>query len=103
MSDTPFLLDPYIAKIPNFPKAGITFYDISLALEDASIFSQMTKAFCEKAQTYSPDMLVGIDARGFLFGAAAVSLECAVVMIRKTDKLPGETIETSYSLEYGEA
>ena len=63
----------------------------------------MTKAFCEKARTYAPDMLVGIDARGFLFGTAAVSLECGVVMIRKLGKLPGGTIETSYSLEYGEA
>ena len=104
MSDTPFILDPYISKIPDFPKTGITFYDISPALEDAYAFSQMTKAFCEKARSYSPDMLVGIDARGFLFGAAAaVTLKCGVVMIRKTGKLPGETIETSYSLEYGEA
>ena len=53
MSDTPFILDPYIAKIPDFPKAGITFYDISPALEDIYAFSQMTKAFYEKAWSNS--------------------------------------------------
>ena len=48
MSDTPFILDPYIAKIPDFPKTGITFYDISPALEDAYAFSQMTRRFVKK-------------------------------------------------------
>ncbi len=104
MNEPLFSLDPYIAKIPDFPKAGITFYDISPALEDPHAFAQMTDAFCKKASAYEPDLLVGIDARGFLFGAAAaISLGCGLVMVRKTGKLPGETVEKSYSLEYGEA
>ena len=98
-----FSLDPYIAKVPDFPKTGITFYDISPALEDPHAFAQMTEAFCKKASAYEPDLLIGIDARGFLFAAAAaVPLGCGLVMMRKTGKLPGKTIETSYSLEYGE-
>ena len=104
MYESLFSLDPYIAKIPDFPKPGITFYDISPALEDPYAFGQMIDAFCKKEHAYEPDLLVGIDARGFLFGAAAaVPLGCGFVMVRKTGKLPGETVETSYSLEYGES
>ncbi|MGC6536659.1 MAG: adenine phosphoribosyltransferase [Candidatus Puniceispirillaceae bacterium] len=99
-----FNLDSHIAKIPDFPKPGILFYDISPALEDADVLKQMIAALTEIALPLRPDIIAGIDARGFLFAMPlALSLNCGTVMIRKSGKLPGKVFEESYELEYGKA
>ena len=104
MNESLFSLDPYIIRIPDFPRASITFYDRSPALEDDHAFAQITVTFCIKAYAYETDLLVGIDERGFLFGAAAaVPLGFGLVMVRKTGKQPSEAVETSYSPKYCEA
>ena len=97
-------LDDHISKTPNFPKEGITFYDISPVLEEAGALRALTQSMTDLARDFAPDMIAGIDARGFLFAMpVALGLECGVVMIRKAGKLPGKLIEESYALEYGTA
>ena len=97
-------LDPHLAKIPDFPKPGITFYDISPVLEDPDTLQQTVAALAHAAAEYQPDVIVGLDARGFLFCVpVAMQLGLGTVMVRKAGKLPGEVIEQSYALEYGEA
>ena len=96
--------DHHIAKIPEFPKPGITFYDISPILEDPTIAQQAVDELVNLAKQYQPDLIVGLDARGFLFSLpVALGLNVGTVMVRKAGKLPGDVIERSYSLEYGEA
>ena len=98
------LLDKHIAKIPNFPKKGITFYDISPILESPRLLKQTIDALCEEATVFKPDLICGIDARGFLFATPlAYNLNCGVIMIRKSNKLPGKVLVQSYELEYGSA
>ena len=99
-----FDLDAHISKTPDFPKPGIVFYDFSPALEDGAILAEMIAALCEIAKPLRPDVIAGIDARGFLFATPlALSMGCGAVMVRKAGKLPGEVLEQSYALEYGEA
>lgn len=99
-----FDLDPHIGKIPGFPKPGITFYDISPALESPTVLKDVIHALTGLAAEFEPDITAGIDARGFLFAMPlALALDTGTVMIRKTGKLPGEVVEESYALEYGEA
>lgn len=99
-----FSLDAHISKTPDFPKDGITFYDISPALEDPEALRQSMAAMAEITAPFAPDIIAGIDARGFLFAMPlALQLECGTVMVRKKGKLPGQVYETSYALEYGEA
>ena len=99
-----FNADPFISKTPGFPKDGITFYDISPILEDATALRQSMAALSDLARPMRPDIIAGVDARGFLFALPlALSMECGMVMVRKAGKLPGELIEHSYALEYGEA
>ena len=99
-----FLLDPHISKTPGFPKEGITFYDISPALEDATVLKQLMMAMAERAAVFKPDIIAGIDARGFLFALPlSLELNCGTVMVRKSGKLPGKVLEEAYALEYGTA
>ena len=99
-----FSLDPYISKTPGFPKEGITFYDISPALENAVVLRQLISRMAEVARKFNPDIIAGVDARGFLFAMPlALDLNCGTVMIRKAGKLPGKVLEESYALEYGTA
>jgi len=101
---TVFSLDPHISKTPNFPKKGITFYDISPALEDPVILRQLIGHMEKAAHRFQPDIIAGIDARGFLFAMPlALKLNCGTVMIRKAGKLPGKVLEEAYTLEYGTA
>ena len=100
----PFNADPHISKTPGFPKDGITFYDISPILEDRVVAKQAMAALAELTHPMKPDIIAGIDARGFLFALPlALELDCGMVMVRKAGKLPGELLEQSYALEYGEA
>lgn len=93
-----------IRAIPDFPKPGIVFRDITPVLGDPHCFCQVVDLLAETAAEFNPSKIVGIDARGFLFGAAvAYKLRMGFVPVRKRGKLPYQTIEFSYTLEYGQA
>ena len=92
----------YIRGIPDFPKPGILFYDISPLLGNATAWHTIVDHCAEIIAPYQPDQLVGLESRGFLVASAiAYVLDCGVVMIRKQGKLPGKTIKYHYALEYG--
>ncbi len=97
----------YVRDVPDFPKPGILFKDIMPLLADAGAFRQAVDAFadlCRELPGGTPDKIVGIDARGFIFGAAvAYALGVGFIPVRKKGKLPGDTQHHAYSLEYGEA
>jgi len=91
-----------IRNIPDFPKAGIQFKDITPVLADARLFAGSIDLLTGRFPPGSVDTVVGIDARGFIFAAAAAyRLKCGFVPVRKKGKLPYLTYEQSYDLEYG--
>jgi len=91
-----------IRGIPDFPKPGILFYDISTLLAHAEAWQATVKRLDASLRPYKPELLVGIESRGFLVSAPlAYSLGCGFVMVRKRGKLPGKTIPYTYNLEYG--
>lgn len=91
-----------IRNIPDFPKAGIQFKDITPVLADPHLFAASIDLLTENLDPGSVDAVVGIDARGFIFAAAAaVKLKAGFVPVRKKGKLPYSTYEQSYALEYG--
>jgi adenine phosphoribosyltransferase len=93
-----------IRNVPDFPKPGIQFKDITPVLADAQLFSGSIDLLTEKFKPGNVDAVVGIDARGFIFAAAAaVKLQAGFVPIRKKGKLPYQTHEQQYDLEYGTA
>ncbi len=93
-----------VRDVPNFPKHGIVFKDITPILVDAQLFRESIECFLARCRTLQVDKVVGIDARGFLFGSAvAYALEVGFVPIRKKGKLPFKTESAAYSLEYGDA
>jgi adenine phosphoribosyltransferase len=93
-----------IRAIPDFPQPGILFRDITPVLADAELFRQVIDSLAEQTVKFQAEKVVGIDARGFLFGAAvAYKLGLGFVPIRKKGKLPYKTIRYSYLLEYGKA
>jgi adenine phosphoribosyltransferase len=95
-------LEDHIGEIPNFPKPGILFYDISPLLAHSAAWAEAIKRLAVAIAPYKPDLLVGIESRGFLVAAPlAFKMGCGFVMIRKAGKLPGETIKHEYALEYG--
>jgi adenine phosphoribosyltransferase len=101
---TPADIERAIRNIPDFPKPGIQFKDITPVLADARLFSGCIDLLTEKFKPGSVDAVVGIDARGFIFAAAAaVKLEAGFVPVRKKGKLPYQTHEQQYNLEYGTA
>jgi adenine phosphoribosyltransferase len=91
-----------IRSIPDFPKPGIQFKDITPLLADAHLFSTSIDLMINQYQPGSVDSVVGIDARGFIFAAAAaIRLGAGFVPVRKKGKLPYQTHEQDYALEYG--
>lgn len=93
-----------IRDVPDFPKRGIVFKDITPVLSDPVLFRASIDLFLERCRGLKIDKIVGIDARGFLFGSAvAYELGLGFVPIRKRGKLPYRTETAKYSLEYGEA
>ena len=97
-------LDDAIRDVPDFPKPGILFKDITPVLGDGELFRLAVDSLIETAGGAKIDKIVGIDARGFIFGAAAaLKLGIGFVPVRKKGKLPWETEACAYSLEYGEA
>jgi adenine phosphoribosyltransferase len=100
----PEALRKAIRDIPDFPKPGIIFRDISPILSNPDLFRQVVDALAAEAEKSNPTKIVGIDARGFLFGAAvAYKLHLGFIPVRKKGKLPYRTIGYSYVLEYGRA
>src|SRR6266545_2800750 len=95
-------LKQIIRDIPDFPKAGIIFKDITTLLADAKSFQRMVDLLSHRYVGMHIDKVVGVEARGFIIGAAlAYKLGAGVVLVRKPGKLPSETFKKSYELEYG--
>ncbi len=93
-----------VRDVPDFPKKGIIFKDITPILSDGALFHMSISVFLEQCEGKKIDKVVGIDARGFIFGSAvAYALGVGFVPIRKRGKLPFKTEIAKYSLEYGEA
>jgi adenine phosphoribosyltransferase len=93
-----------VRDVPNFPKHGIIFKDITPILVDAQLFHESISVFLSRCRDLPIDKIVGIDARGFLFGSAvAYALGVGFVPIRKKGKLPFKTESAAYSLEYGDS
>ena len=92
-----------IREIPDYPKKGIVFRDITTLLKDKRAFGLCIDALTEWVKERNPDYIVGIEARGFILGAAIASrLDVGFVPVRKKGKLPHKTIGKTYKLEYGE-
>lgn len=95
-------LKQLIREVPDFPKAGINFYDITTLLKDAEGFRRVIDAFAERFAAEKIDVVAAAESRGFLFGGAlAYKLGVSLVPFRKPGKLPAETISLDYGLEYG--
>ena len=95
-------LKKLIREVPDFPKQGILFYDITTLLKDKLGFAQLIDALTAKYLNKDIDLVLGIEARGFIFGPAlAYRLNAGFVPVRKPKKLPAETVKWTYDLEYG--
>ena len=95
-------LKKHIRNVPDFPEPGIQFKDITPILQNAEVFQDLMQTFYEHYKNAHIDYVVGIEARGFIFGAVLASmLKCGFIPIRKPGKLPAETIAQEYELEYG--
>ncbi|MDJ0625471.1 MAG: adenine phosphoribosyltransferase [Candidatus Caenarcaniphilales bacterium] len=93
-----------LRDVPDFPKPGIMFKDITPILSSPKLFSETIDALTNLVQKYQPNCIAGIEARGFLFGTPIASkLQLPFIPIRKPGKLPWKKKSVSYSLEYGEA
>lgn len=92
----------HIRSVPDFPKPGILFYDISTLLAHPEAWHSTVHRLADAVAPHKPDLLIGIESRGFLVAAPlALALGCGFVMVRKSGKLPGKTVSYSYDLEYG--
>jgi adenine phosphoribosyltransferase len=95
-------LKDHIRAVPDFPKPGILFYDISTLLRNADAWTVAMGRLSSVVRAYHPTVLAGVESRGFLLAAPlALKLGCGFVMLRKPGKLPGATIGLDYGLEYG--
>ena len=95
-------LKDHIRSVPDFPKPGILFYDISTLLRHADAWQVAMGRLANRVRAYHPTILAGVESRGFLVAAPlALKLGCGFVMLRKRGKLPGYTIGLEYALEYG--
>lgn len=95
-------LKDHIRGVPDFPKPGILFYDISTLLRNEDAWQVAMGRLANHVRSYNPTILAGIESRGFLLAAPlALKLGCGFVMLRKRGKLPGPTVGLDYALEYG--
>ncbi|MGH3571078.1 MAG: adenine phosphoribosyltransferase, partial [Pseudonocardiaceae bacterium] len=102
MDDLAALLVPLIREVPNFPQPGVLFRDLAPVFADATAFRAVVDALIAPAQQV--DVVIGVEARGFLLGAAAAyALDAGVVGVRKPGKLPVVCDQEGYALEYGVA
>jgi adenine phosphoribosyltransferase len=91
-----------IREVPDFPKPGILFYDITTLLKDPDAFRESIQLLTEPYQDQRVDVVVGMESRGFIFSAPmAYQLHAGLVPVRKLGKLPAETVSVEYALEYG--
>ena len=99
-----FNLDDYIRKVPDFPKKGILFYDITSILAQPEAFQYCIECMVDLYEDKGIDGIAAIEARGFLFAAPfAARMGIPLLPIRKKGKLPGQTLSKKYDLEYGQA
>ena len=97
------LLKSRIRDVPDFPKPGIMFKDLSPVLQDSNAFNQVVDAFADRYADMDLDRIIAVEARGFLFGSAlAYRLQKGLAIVRKPGKLPWKTARATYALEYGE-
>ena len=95
-------LGSLIRDVPDFPKKGILFKDITTLLKDARAFRQSIEQLTDLVRVHAPRTVIGMESRGFIFAAPiAYQLSAGFVPVRKLGKLPGEVISTEYDLEYG--
>ncbi len=95
-------LKDYVANVPNFPKEGIQFKDITPLMADGQAYSYATNQMVEFAKKQNAEVIVGPEARGFIFGCpVAHELKIGFAPVRKPGKLPRETVSFNYDLEYG--
>jgi len=95
-------LKKIIREVPDYPKPGILFYDITTLLKDADSFRKVIDLLTERYRNRGVDKVLGIDSRGFIFApCVAYNLGAGFVPVRKKGKLPAETISADYDLEYG--
>lgn len=95
-------LKAHIRQVPDFPRPGILFYDISTLLAHPDAWQATVQRLAEAVEPHRPDILAGIESRGFLVAAPlALKLGLGFVMVRKKGKLPGPTTPYTYDLEYG--
>jgi adenine phosphoribosyltransferase len=95
-------LKDHIREVPDFPKKGILFYDISTLLRHPAAWKAAVDGMAHIVRGHQPDLLVGVESRGFLFAAPlALELGIGFAMMRKIGKLPGQTVGLQYGLEYG--
>ena len=100
--DSPHRLQQFIRNIPDFPKKGIVFRDITTLLQDAGAYHETIEVFYNRYRAAKIQKVVGIESRGFIFGSAlADKLQTGFVPVRKPKKLPSSTIREEYQLEYG--
>ncbi len=93
-----------VRNVPDFPKPGINFKDISTILEDPTLSKEILASFVSQLKDKQIDAIVGVESRGFIFGMPlALALNIPFILIRKKGKLPYKTIEYTYNLEYGTA
>jgi adenine phosphoribosyltransferase len=91
-----------IREIPDFPKPGILFYDITTLLKDAAAYHEAIDLMTSPYADAGVDIVVGMESRGFIFsGPIAITLQAGLVPVRKLGKLPSETVSVEYALEYG--
>jgi adenine phosphoribosyltransferase len=91
-----------IRDVPDFPSAGIVFKDLMPLIADPEYFAESIRLLADWARPRKPDLILGAEARGFIFGAAlAYELGAGFIAARKPGKLPRETVEATYALEYG--
>ena len=94
--------EKYILGIPDFPKEGVLFYDITPLMANPEAYQQVIAELSAKIAQYKPTKIMAAESRGFFFGpAVALNLRLPFIPIRKKGKLPRETIDVSYQLEYG--
>jgi adenine phosphoribosyltransferase len=95
-------LKKLIREVPDYPKPGILFYDLTTLLKDKSGFHRLIDRLCDHYKDHQIDIVAGIEARGFIFAPAlAYRLGAGFVPVRKPKKLPAKTASVSYALEYG--
>ena len=95
-------LKKHVRQIPDFPKPGINFFDISTLIRHPEAWRTTIDRMADLVRPWKPDVLAAIDARGFLVAAPlSIALNCGSIMIRKSGKLPGKVKKHSYGLEYG--